>query len=157
MPQVVPVDGQHLVVVAQLAILGRQPACEQVQDEDARLVRLADELDAQRLGALALGQRHLGDGALGVVLVRSTGMVVKVVGGLRRGVGRGRGGGGQVGGVGARRRVLLEPWLEAFLLHDGDPEQGARAAQHTDGTVMAHGRQAGIVHLGDRDREEAGG
>lgn len=163
MPQVVPVDGQDFVVVAQLAVLGGEASWEQVQDEDARLVRLADELDAQRLGALALHQHHLGDGALAVVRVGGVVVVmVVVVGGLWRRVG-GRGGrrGGWVGGGagaagGGGGRMLLGPSLEALLLHDGDAQQRARPPQHPDGPVVAHRRQAHVIHLQHRPRAKAG-
>lgn len=85
-PQVMPIDGQHFVVVPQLAVFSRQPPHQQVQDEDARLVRLADQLDAQRLRALPLHQGDLGDRALDrvgrVVRVVRVRVVVMVVGGL---------------------------------------------------------------------------
>lgn len=59
MPQVVAIDSQHLVTVSQFSILGRQTAREEVQDEDAALLRFTDEFDAERFRALALHECHL--------------------------------------------------------------------------------------------------
>lgn len=61
MPQVVTVDSQHLVIVSQFSIFGRQTPREKVQDEDAALFRFTDEFDAKRFRALALHECHLQD------------------------------------------------------------------------------------------------
>lgn len=54
MPQVVSIDGQHLVIVPQFSIFGSQTTGQQVQDENATLIRLADEFDTKWFAALTL-------------------------------------------------------------------------------------------------------
>lgn len=131
-PQVVSIDSQHLVVVPQFAVLGRQAARQQVQDENAALLRLADEFDAQWLAALALHQRHLQDGA-GVVVAAAS--AVGAVRGLRGGAAGGR------RGVGAR-----VPGLEALLLHHRQPEEGG-LPQHPHRPGVRDRGQAHLIHL----------
>lgn len=128
------VDGQHLVVVPQFPVLGRQAARQQVQDENAALLRLPDEFDAQRLAALALHQRHLQDGARVVAAAAAVGAV--------RGL---RAAGGRLG-VGAR-----VPRLEAFLLHHRQPEEGG-LQQHPHRPGVGHCGQADLIHLDDTNK-----
>lgn len=59
MLQVVPVDGQHAVVAAEPAVLSSQAPFQEVEDENARLVGPAHQLDAQLLAGVALVQGHL--------------------------------------------------------------------------------------------------
>lgn len=54
MPQVVTIDSQHLIIVPQFSVLGRQTPREEVQDKDAALFRFTDEFDAKRFRALTL-------------------------------------------------------------------------------------------------------
>lgn len=54
MPQVMSIDGQHLVIVPQFSVFGRQTTRQQVQDENPTFIRFADEFDAERFGALTL-------------------------------------------------------------------------------------------------------
>lgn len=67
MSQVMSIDGQHFVIVPQFSVFGCQTTRQQVQDENSALIWLAYELDAERLGALTLNQRHLQDGARVVI------------------------------------------------------------------------------------------
>lgn len=136
-PQVVTIDSQHLVVVPQFSILGRQTAGEEVQDKDAALFRLTDEFDAERLRALALHQRHLQH-------------CPRVAVGGRAAVGTdgGRGGLGR-GGGGARRSVVIGssvPRFEALLLHDCESEEG-RLPQHQYGPGVGDRRQSHVIDL----------
>lgn len=39
------------------------------------------------------------------------------------------------------------PWFEAFLLHDGEPDEG-RLTQHADGPGVGDRSQTDIIHLG---------
>lgn len=39
------------------------------------------------------------------------------------------------------------PWFEAFLLHDGEPDEG-RLAQHADGPGVGDRSQTDVIHLG---------
>lgn len=116
MPQVMSVNGQHLVVVPQFSIFGCQTTGQQVQDENTTLVRFADEFDTERLAALGLHQRHLQNCAR-VLIGGSVAM-------------------GTVRGLGASGGMMIRPWIpyfETFLLHNSEPEEG-RLLQHCDGS-----------------------
>ena len=154
-PQVLAVDGQDLVVVPQLAVLGGQPPDQQVQDEDPTLLRLADELDPEGLAAVPLDQHHLDDRA-----GRGGGGVVVVV------VGRGAGGGG--GGVAGRRLracgaggggagVGLTTGFEALLLQDDEPQHEGGLAQDSDGPSVRDGGEADVVDLGNTTPQSRSG
>lgn len=111
MPQVVTIDSQHLVIVSQFSIFGRQTPREKVQDEDAALFRFTDEFDAKRFRALALHECHLQD------------CTRLVEGGAAMGTGGGLGSyrastGGNVV-IGSR-----VPCFEALLLHNCESEEG---------------------------------
>lgn len=55
-PMVVPVDGQHAVVLLQLPVTGRHTSLQQVEDKNPGLIGPADQLYAQLLIRAALVQ-----------------------------------------------------------------------------------------------------
>lgn len=61
MLQVVAVDGEHAVVAAEPSVLGGQPPFQQVENENAWLVRPSHELDAQLFSGVPLVKGHVED------------------------------------------------------------------------------------------------
>lgn len=63
-----------------------------------------------------------------------------------------------VRGLGGRGRVMLRPWIpwfEAFLLHNGESEEG-RLPQHSDGPGVGDWSQTDIIHLETQHHREKG-
>lgn len=65
---------------------------------------------------------------------------------------------GTVRGLGGGGKVMLRPWIswfEAFLLHNGEPEEG-RLPQHSDGPGMGDWSQTDIIHLETQHHRDKG-